>query len=178
MTDDLRAKIAELRQRRKTAAESWGSEETPGSAFLSYVAFSGDIAPLLADTVEQLMEENERLRAACINSDNAVCQTLGKTLGYLRYCDDPANFPGATEADGVCVGEHTAETLASEAAREIERLVQEIGKLRTALQPFAEYGKLAGLGDPCPMVGDPTALGGTPTVGDCRLAAAVLEGQP
>lgn len=43
-------------------------------------------------------------------------QILGRALGYPRYCDDKDNFPDATEQDGVCVGDHTAVTLAQEAA--------------------------------------------------------------
>jgi hypothetical protein len=46
-------------------------------------------------------------------------QILGKALGYPWYKDDPASFPDATEADGVCVGEHTVVTLAMEAAKRL-----------------------------------------------------------
>lgn len=46
-----------------------------------------------------------------------VEQILGKALGYPWYKDDPKNFPDATEADGVCTGEHTYLTLAMEAAK-------------------------------------------------------------
>lgn len=63
-----------------------------------------------------LRAENERLRNGLTTQNDAVCQTLGKALGYPRYCDDQENFPGATEANGVCVGEHVAESLASEMA--------------------------------------------------------------
>lgn len=43
-------------------------------------------------------------------------QVLGKALGYPYICSDQKNFPGSTEADGVCVGEHVPVTLAMEAA--------------------------------------------------------------
>ena len=46
-----------------------------------------------------------------------VEQILGKALGYPWYKDDKKNFPDATEADGVCVGEHTTVTLAMEIAK-------------------------------------------------------------
>jgi hypothetical protein len=49
-------------------------------------------------------------------------QILGKALGYPWYKDDPKNFPNATEADGVCVGENTAWSLAMEAADLIAKL--------------------------------------------------------
>ena len=87
---------------------------------------------------EAQCEENARLkmridnlRNACAKQNEDVCQTLGKVLGYPWYKDDQANFPGATEENGVCVGEHVAETIAEEAARRIE-------KLEGALRRFAE----------------------------------------
>lgn len=51
-----------------------------------------------------------------------VEQILGAALGYPWFKDDPANFPGATEKDGVCVGEHVPSTIAAEAAKTIEKL--------------------------------------------------------
>lgn len=54
-----------------------------------------------------------------------VEQTLGKVLGYPWYKDDPKNFPDATEADGVCIGEHVPGTLAQEAAQRIRKLEEE-----------------------------------------------------
>lgn len=48
-----------------------------------------------------------------------VEQVLGKVLGYPWYKDDPENWPDATEKDGVCVGDHTAGSLALEAADRI-----------------------------------------------------------
>ncbi len=72
--------------------------------------------------VECLRADNDRLRRALDATEYAIQQSLGTALGYPRYCDDLVNFPDATPADGVCVGDHVAETLAAEAAREIERM--------------------------------------------------------
>jgi hypothetical protein len=47
-------------------------------------------------------------------------QILGKALGFPWFKDDQKNFPNTTEADGVCVGEHTAWTLAKIAADKIK----------------------------------------------------------
>ena len=47
-------------------------------------------------------------------------QLLAKKLGYPWYKDDQKNFPGATEADGVCIGEGDYESLAMQAARQLE----------------------------------------------------------
>lgn len=51
-----------------------------------------------------------------------VEQILGRALHYPRYCDDQENFPGTTDADGVCTGDHAPATIAMEAARRIDRL--------------------------------------------------------
>lgn len=57
-------------------------------------------------------------------------QILGKALGYPWYKDDQKNFPGATDDDGVCVGEHTAASLADEAAERIRTLEEALGRSR------------------------------------------------
>ena len=51
-------------------------------------------------------------------------QILGKALGYPWYKDDQKNFPGATEEDGVCTGEHTPVTLAMEAANKLNSFTE------------------------------------------------------
>lgn len=81
-----------------------------------------------AETIKALEEEIERLRVAMASRNDEITQALGKALGYAWYRDDPANFPGATEADGVCVGEHVAETIAHEAANRIATLLAELAK--------------------------------------------------
>lgn len=65
--------------------------------------------------------ERDRLRKAAVDQNHQIEQTLGAALGYPRYCDDLETFPEATEADGVCVGDLVAETLAEEAAALIAR---------------------------------------------------------
>ena len=69
-----------------------------------------------------LEREVERLKDAIIKQSHDIEQTLGRVLGYPWYKDDRKNFPDATEADGVCVGEHVPESLALEAANKIKRL--------------------------------------------------------
>ena len=69
-----------------------------------------------------IMTEKRRLEIAYSKLNESVCQSLGKALGYPWYKDDQKNFPGSTEADGVCVGEHVAESIADEAAQYIETL--------------------------------------------------------
>ena len=59
-------------------------------------------------------ESRDFFMNACTKTNHEIEQILGQALGYPRYADDPENFPDATDADGVCVGEHTALSLADE----------------------------------------------------------------
>jgi hypothetical protein len=64
----------------------------------------------------------KELQTAAAKSNDIICQTLGKVLGFPWYKDDLDLFPGATEADGVCIGDHVAETMAVQAADRIRHL--------------------------------------------------------
>lgn len=80
-----------------------------------------------------------QLEKGCAQQNEEICQTLGKVLGYPWFKDDQKNFPGATEAEGVCVGEHVAETIAAEAAARITALERELA--RKAGELFDEMGQ-------------------------------------
>jgi len=84
---------------------------------------------LLRSKLAEQAAEIERLRNACISQERDISQTLGKALGYPWFKDDPTNWPNATEADGVCVGEHVAESLADEAAKKLAEQTAEIERL-------------------------------------------------
>lgn len=73
----------------------------------------------LLATITADRAEIARLRNACSTMNYDVSQTLGKALGYPWFKDDQKNFPGATEKDGVCVGDHVAESIAMAAASRI-----------------------------------------------------------
>lgn len=76
---------------------------------------------------------NEKIIEGMQKELHEVEQVLGKALGYPAYADDPKNFPGATEKDGVCVGEHTPATLALE-------MVERFKKLEAIVAPvLADY---------------------------------------
>lgn len=89
----------------------------------------GRVARLEAELAEAATcaEENETLRGLLYEAKRQLTdyqsecreveQVLGKALGYPWYKDDQRNFPGATGAEGVCVGEHVPGTIAAEAAR-------------------------------------------------------------
>lgn len=87
-----------------------------------------------------MQAEIDALRNACMNEDHAISQSLGEALGYPRYCDDPKNFPGATEADGVCVGDQVSATLAKESA---DRIRAQALQIETLQHQLAQLAKLA-----------------------------------
>jgi hypothetical protein len=74
----------------------------------------------IAEAAQRLEEQSakiKRLRDGIAKQNMEIEQTCGKALDYPWFKDDQKNFPGATEKDGVCVGDHVAETIAAELAR-------------------------------------------------------------
>ena len=80
-----------------------------------------EIARLRAE-VEALKAEDARQRKLWQKENDELVQILGKALRYPKFVDDQSVFPGATEADGVCVPCHTGVSIADEAAAAIETL--------------------------------------------------------
>jgi hypothetical protein len=78
-------------------------------------------------------EQQGRQLTAAMLTETAISQLVGKALGYPWYKDDQKNFPGATEADGVCIGEHVAETI-------VREMVVVVGKLQKIIADRADYG--------------------------------------
>jgi hypothetical protein len=81
-------------------------------------------------------DELVRLRDACSRMNDEICQTLGRVLGYPWFKDDQGNFPDATEENGVCVGDHVAESLAIEAADRISQLAEQLKEAEAELVPL------------------------------------------
>ena len=80
----------------------------------------------------QLNAANQRikhLRDGIAKQNQTIEQACGKALGYPWFKDDQKNFPGATEKDGVCVGEHVAETIVSELAKRHTEVLARIKRL-------------------------------------------------
>jgi hypothetical protein len=86
-----------------------------------------------ADEIERLRAWKEKVIYQARRDEDSICQDLGRALGFPWFKNDPANFPDATEADGVCVGEHVAATLAKMAADKIAALRAEIAVKDEAL---------------------------------------------
>lgn len=78
---------------------------------------------------DRTQEEWKDLLRRIQKEEDEIQQILGKALHYPWYKDDQVNFPGATEEDGVCVGEHVVITLAMEAAKKIEELERKYKEL-------------------------------------------------
>lgn len=80
--------------------------------------------------IRELEARVNHLTLGCAKQNDEVCQVLGRALGYPAFVDDQVNFPGATEADGVCVGDHVAESMADEAARRISAAEAKLARAR------------------------------------------------
>jgi hypothetical protein len=88
----------------------------------------------MENRIKELEEKLDKTKSIAQKSFHEVEQTLGKALGYPWYKDDSANFPDATEADGVCTGEHVPESISSEAANKIKELESELAEAKDALK--------------------------------------------
>ena len=107
-------------------------------------------AALVADVAlyEDRGERIKRLEYGIAKQNTEIEQTCGKVLDYPWYKNDQKNFPSSTEVDGVCVGEHIAETIASELARKYTGLKQRIKRLEEALEGTVKcFVDLADSGD-------------------------------
>ena len=83
----------------------------------------------LRGRVQELEKDCKQLQGVAQKSDEEICQTLGKALGYPWFKDDLKNFPECTEADGVCVGDHCGATLALEMRDRMSELEAKVKRL-------------------------------------------------
>ncbi|EGF96795.1 hypothetical protein [Brevundimonas diminuta] len=103
------------------------NEPYSGAPVISIPRHPDNIDALLTEAaacIREMVEWRDRTKIAYAKSNDQVCQSLGKALGYPWFKDDQVNFPRSTEADGVCVGEHVAESIADEAAKIITETTQ------------------------------------------------------
>lgn len=101
----------------------------PVQAPITQVIVHGDGADRIAKLEERLRHVIDGFQREL----NDIEQTCGSALGYPRYCDDQANFPGATEADGVCVGDHVAASIAAELANRYHDMKGRCERMEAAL---------------------------------------------
>jgi hypothetical protein len=76
--------------------------------------------------LKQKLIDAERLKVRMMHEMHEVEQIAGKALGYPWYKDDQLNFTGATEADGVCIGEHVPVTIVAELAAKLAEFRKEV----------------------------------------------------
>ena len=100
----------------------------------------GDVKlPAGIGDVRQYQDRIKRLEEGILKDNQEIEQTCGKVLGYPWFKDDQKNFPGATEKDGVCVGDHVAETIVSELAKRHTEALTRIKWLEEAGDAMAEW---------------------------------------
>jgi len=109
---------------------------TDAEAFLphdsKYRVCDADFVRQLERELNAAQQRIKRLRDGIAKQNLEIEQTCGKVLDYPWFKDDQKNFPGATEKDGVCVGDHVAETIAAELARKYTDAKQRIKRLEEA----------------------------------------------
>lgn len=87
----------------------------------------------LESKLQSLLDWRKQAIEGWSKDSDEIEQVLGKVLGYPWYKDDPENFPDATEADGVFVGEHVPASIAAEAATKIKALQAKLKAAEEAL---------------------------------------------
>ena len=102
---------------------AWMATKSPTTSAADEISF-------LRAQVAKLEADLKHWKTACLKINADVVQTLGQALDYPWFKNDQKNFPGATEADGVCVGDNVPESLADEAASKIKKLEAEALKAR------------------------------------------------
>ncbi len=86
-----------------------------------------DYAAIIDKQHEEITSLNKRV-VKMLKEFQEIEQILGKALNYPWFRDDQCNFPNATEADGVAIGDHTAWSLAMCAADKIDKLQKQLDK--------------------------------------------------
>ena len=74
------------------------------------------------------------IKRIAMKEENEIEQILGRVLGCPWYKNDLKNFPNATEADGVCVGDEVPISLAMQAANRITKQEARIKELEALLE--------------------------------------------
>lgn len=113
---------------------AWHKEHNEAAhCIMDKAGVEGPLSLGIEDRVARLVFERDEARVKLnkfSDADVRIQQTLAKALGYPLFADSLKHFPNATPEDGVCVGPHTGETLAAEAAIELNKAREEIAKLK------------------------------------------------
>jgi hypothetical protein len=88
------------------------------------------------DRLVEVLQGCARYLNASAATMHCIEQTAAQAIGtYPWYKDDQKNFPGSTEMDGVCIGEHVTETIVAELADNYRYIA---AQLRLATKDTAE----------------------------------------
>lgn len=124
------------------------------------------------DDIKELKARVKFVTDAAATINREVCQVLGKVLGFPWFKDDQKNFPGATEADGICEGDMVAEAMADLAAQTITDLKE---KLRIAEAAAERRGRAMGLREASKIAAD-EKLTGVPPIDWGLREISLVEG--
>lgn len=117
------------RRRGKTDAQDWAhSRDDVDLAHADLMNYPAIIADQIASRLQALIAEVRGYQHHLRECE----QIAGKALGYPWFKDDQTNFPGATEADGVCIGEHVGDTIVEELANRYSALIAEGEEMKAA----------------------------------------------
>jgi hypothetical protein len=75
--------------------------------------------------------ELERLKHAWSVANDEMCQEMGKALGFPWFYDDQESFPGSTAENGVCIGDHVAESLVTMVVRRMQEAETELASVKS-----------------------------------------------
>lgn len=107
-------------------------------ALLESAKVQEEIGRKQIDALQQRVAQLEAWKQGATREFRDIEQVAGKALGYVWFKDDQKNFPGATDADGVCIGEHVPGTIVAELASQFTTLQADharvLGLVRTACE--------------------------------------------
>jgi hypothetical protein len=95
---------------------------------------------------DELAARCEDIYRRAIVYDHEIQQIAGKALGYPWFKDDQKNFPGATDQDGVCVGEHVGATIVQELANKYTALLEKVKRQESRITELEWEIKVKELG--------------------------------
>ena len=100
-----------------------------------------DLFNKLTNAASKTIRDADNLLFKLMMDHAEIDQMCGKALGYPWYKDDLKNFPSATEADGVCTGEHVSATIVAELAARYERLKSKVTLFKNHEDKVDEHQK-------------------------------------
>jgi len=146
MSDTMCAKTTETSRCQRCGSEfDWLSDGTKVHAGKQH--FESDWLLCLERQLNAANDRIKHLRDGIAKQNQTIEQACGKVLGYPWFKDDQKNFPGSTEKDGVCVGDHVAETIVCELVGKYTEALDRIKRLEEAGDALKASGYFGGFGD-------------------------------